>query len=49
MNTDWQSLAAIALVLLTAAALLRRWLRRKLPGSCRGACGSCGESSHRKN
>jgi len=38
MNLDWQSLTALALVLLTAALLLRRMLRPKR-GGCGGGCG----------
>ena len=42
MDSDWQSLTAIALVLLTAAVFALRWLRRKPPGGC-GGCGTCGK------
>jgi hypothetical protein len=44
MNTDWQSWAAFALVLLTAAFFLRSILqKKKKPG-----CDSCGTHSSRK-
>ena len=35
---DWQSLAALAVVGITALAFLIRWLRRKKGGGC-GSCG----------
>ncbi|MEI7953841.1 MAG: FeoB-associated Cys-rich membrane protein [Verrucomicrobiota bacterium] len=40
MNLDWQSLIALAVVLLAAAWLLRRLLRPQRAG-CAGGCG-CG-------
>jgi len=43
MNAEWQSLTAIAVVLLTAAVFVLRWLRRKPTGGC-GGCGSCGKT-----
>jgi hypothetical protein len=38
MNENWQSVAAIAVVILTAAVFAWRLARRKKPG-CGGGCG----------
>ena len=49
MDLDWQSLAALTVVLLTAAALLRRLARGKR-GGCGGGCGGgchCGVANGR--
>lgn len=45
MSADWQSLTALALVLLTAAVFVWRWLRRKPSGGCAG-CPTCGKKTN---
>jgi hypothetical protein len=41
MNSDWQSLTAVLLVIITASIFLIRMLRTRKNRSC-GGCGSCG-------
>ncbi len=43
-DNDWQSWAALAVVVVTMGIFLARSLRRKKPGSCGSGCG-CGSSA----
>jgi len=46
MNTDWQSLAAGAVVCVTALIFLVRMARPRPGGGCGGNCG-CGKSKRK--
>ncbi|MBB5032237.1 FeoB-associated Cys-rich membrane protein [Prosthecobacter vanneervenii] len=42
MNQDWQSIAAIAVVLVTAVLFIARSAKRRKKPGCGGSCG-CGK------